>query len=87
VEVVVVVQAVVLGSANLASPQVVARTRANLVSGPPKLASSSAHDTNLLMVLGHESFKPSKNMVGQYLQKTKIYLLLQCVKKTTFSNN
>jgi hypothetical protein len=38
----VVVQAVVLGSANLAAPQVVARTRANLVSGPPKLASSPA---------------------------------------------
>jgi hypothetical protein len=38
----VVVQAVVLGSANLLAPQVVARMRANLVSGPQKLASSPA---------------------------------------------
>jgi hypothetical protein len=37
-----VVQVVVLGSANLVAPQVVARMQANLVSGPPKLVSSPA---------------------------------------------
>jgi hypothetical protein len=40
--VVVVVQAVVLGSANLAAAQVVARTRANLASSPARPAQPPA---------------------------------------------
>ena len=40
--VVVVVQAAVLGSPNLVVAQVVARTRANPLAGPPKLVSSDA---------------------------------------------
>ena len=40
--VVAVVQAGVVGSAYLVAPQVVARTRANLLAGPPKLVASDA---------------------------------------------